>query len=265
MWSIVKRLLAGQGGWMAAIPLVMSAVQMGMGQSAQAKAKKLTHKTGEEQQYQDFLGAGNGVPLTDQQKPIQEGLASGMDAAKSGGLYPAISEAFSQRPNSGEYDAIANQEKNLKNQALNSGARGGLLKSQMFDAAKNAASNKMGVMENARQNALQRAFQTFLPMAPSQQANTAYNTLETQGLGNEAQLGVKRNEMALGGASADAAGSGGGLGSILGGLGGGGGGIMDSIMGLFGGGGGGISNAVGGSPAFSMGGSFSSAPMMAGY
>lgn len=251
MLSILK-LLQSEAGYISAAMAIGSMIANGVqGSQAKKRAAKLTHKTGEEQNFQDFLGAGTGneIPLTDQQKTMQEGLSAGMDAAKAGGLYPAISEAFSQRPNSAEYDAIANQEKNLKNTALNTGARGGLLKQQMFEAAKNAASNKLGVMENARQNALQRAFQIFQPQAPTQAANSALNQQQLQGLGAEAQLGVERNKMALGGATEDASGTGGGLGSILGGT--GGGGLSSIITSLFGGGGA-ISNAVGGSPSFSM-------------
>lgn len=271
MVSILKY-LRSEGGYISAAMALGSMIMNGVMGSKKAKqAAKLAHQTGEEKNLSGYTTDlfQRGIPNeTAMREEGRTGFINpAMEAAKSGGLMPAISEAFSQRPNSAEYDAIARQEQNLKNQALNTGARGGLLRQQMFEAGKNAATNKLNVMENARQNALQRAFQVFAPTAPSQASDInrsnqvlGWNQLASGNLTNLAKLGVERNLAQLGNVSKDAGGMGSGLGSVMGGLG--------SILGMFGGGGS-ITNAVGGSPTFSLpmgsGEGFSPVPFMPGY
>jgi hypothetical protein len=110
----------------------------------------------------------------------------------------------------------------------------------MFEAAKNAASNKLSVMENARQNALQRAFGMFAGVNPNNQTDLAGQQIglgeRTLGAGNsqfnvKTELSRKLPQQAnnLANSNADLGGIGGGLGSVLGGL---------NLGSLFGGGGG---------------------------
>ncbi len=245
MFNTIKRLLRDQGGWMAAIPLATSLISGIMNN----QKKGGPSQTSQSKTYTQF-GMENLEPFVHQEKlnalDSTKQLGEGMAAAKAGGLMPAISEAFSQRPNSAQYDAIASQERNLKNEALNTGARGGLLKKQMFEAAKNAASNKLNVMENARQNALQRAFQIFQPQAPTQASSVAQYGVANQGLnmlgnvyGNAAQMAEQRKAAGAQASNASSSGLGEGLGSILGGM---------NLGGLFGGGSGSST------PAFTLGG-----------
>ncbi len=229
MLQIVKKLLRSQGGWMMAIPAAMSLASSIMGMVSSNKKAKGFNRSGEEKNLAnwDQWLANNRMPAIEQVANDQRQgfIDPAIQAAKEGGLMPAISEAFSQRPNSAELDSIAAQERNLKNQALNTGARGGLLKQQMFEAAKNAASNKLNLMENARQNALQRAFQTFSGLAPSQASDINrgnqllnYDTMQSNNMGLLAKLGVERNLAKAGVGAKEGEQAGGGLGSILGSL-----------------------------------------------
>jgi len=225
--------------------MVASGVQ---GSQKSKQAAKLAHKTGEEQGLFDF-SQNTLVPFRQHAFGLQQsdqGLMTGMREAANPGLMSALPEVFSQRPNSSQLDAVAAQQKQLENKALATGSRGGLLRQQMFEAAKSAAQSKLAISENARQNALQRAFGVLQPAMPTQNTDIArgnqilgYNQLQEKGLGQLAQLGVSRNMGQMGNAAKDAEGAGSGLGSILGGMntGGGMGGLTDLITGLFGGGG----------------------------
>ena len=244
MFSILKRLLKSEAGWISAAMMIGSMVGNGIMNSKKGKG---LGASGLEMSYRD-----TNKRFEDQRMNELNNFITPVRDATQPGLMGAAPEIFSQRPNSGEYDAIANQEKNLKNQALNTGARGGLLKNQMFEAAKNAASNKLGVMENARQNALQRATSLITNMMPNNSTNLTQENLVDKGsqfmVDTELKRKIPAQAQGAAGAAADQSGLGGGLGSILGGM------DLSSIMSLFGGGGGAVSGAVGGSPSFSMAG-----------
>lgn len=263
MFEILKKLLLSEGGWISGAMMLGSMIMNGvMGSKKNKQAQKAFKKSGEEQEVQNYDAHlwGQRGDTTAMRMGDRDTMGGLMDAAQGGGLMSAVGEAFSQRPNSGQLDAVAAQQRQLENKALATGSRGGLLRNQMFEAAKSAAANKLAITENARQNALQRAFQIFQPTAPTQASDIArgqqefnYSNLINSNKQLMAQLGVKRNLGQAELAAKDAEGSGGGLGSILGGMGGGGGGLGGLgglIGGMFGASGG--SSQMGGSGLGSM-------------
>lgn len=256
MFRIIKKLLCDQGGWMAAIPAAMSMVSGIMGMINQSKQNKKFKQTGEEKNLSNFTSnwlnqyRGKAEGLKDQM--LNEYITPGLEAAKAGGMFGAIQDAYNPNPTSTELQAVSGQAKQQRNQAMNRGVRGGQLRTQMLNIDQNEARNKLGLMENARQQAAQRGFQSLLPMLPGQNTDIArqqqlmgYDQLANTNWNNLAQMGIQRNLAQVSAANKSGEQSGGAFGGGLMGM-------IPALGGLFGGGGGAISSAVGGTPSFGM-------------
>lgn len=224
MFKTFWKYLSNEGGWISAGIAAAGLISNIVGQSQ--KGKGGVKEAGYSKMLRDRIIEGDQTFGLGDTGNVKSFINPAIEAAKSGGLMPAISEAFSQRPSSAEMDAIARQELNLKNKALNTGARGGLLRQQMFEAAKNAASNKLNLMENARQNALQRAFQTFSGVAPTERGALGWQQLGMSGTGTILDAEMKRKMGNAASEEKEGGMLGGGLGSILGSLGGSLGGLL---------------------------------------
>lgn len=253
MWTLLK-LLRSEAGYISAAIAAAGLISNIAGNAKKNKGGGGFKKTGEEKSLQDYtqnwLNQYRGqaaAPRFEQYPYIQQGL----EAAKRGGLFGAIQDAFNPNPTTTELQGVTGQTRQLRNQILNSGAKGGLLRSQLADVSKAGAANRLALMENARQQAAQRGFQAFLPMEPTQATDIArlgqlfnYDQLANQNWSNLARLGVERNLGAAKASGENQSAKGGGIGSLMGqGIGG---------IGAKGNSKGPISGAVGGTPTFSM-------------
>src|SRR5262245_9589353 len=123
----IFKYLTNQGGFLSAgiglasmIPGIIGGIK---GNKAAAKATK---QSGEEKALNNYTYDWLNRYRSDTQAPMtaarESFLQPSQDAAINGGLFGRISDAFSDRPNTSELEAIRGQENQLKNAALNSGA-----------------------------------------------------------------------------------------------------------------------------------------------
>lgn len=252
MFKTLLKYLRNEGGWMAAIPLVMSMVNMGMGIASKKKAQKAFSQSGEEKNLQNYTQSLWG-PRGTITAPMDEGRAyinKGLGAAEQGGLFGAIQDAFNPNPTTTELQGVTGQQRQALNEARNMGVRGGQLKTAMMNINQNAARNRLGLMEAARQSAAQRGFQALSGMLPSQQSDIArgnqmfnYDQLMNMNWTNLAKMMNEKRLAQAGVLSKSSESSGSGAGGLLGGL-----------MGMFGTGtGGGLGGSVGGGSPSIMG------------
>lgn len=229
MFRIIKKLLCDQGGWQMAIPAAMSLVSGIMGMVNKGKEAKKFNKSGEEKSLENFTTnwlnqyRGKAEGLKDQM--LNNYITPGLNSAVQGGMFGAMQDAFNPNPTTTELQGVAGQARQQRNQALNRGVAGGQLRSQMLNIDQNEARNKLGLMENARQQAAQRGFQALQGMLPTQASDIArqqgllnYDQLANTNWNNLAQLGVQRNLAQAGAASKSGQQSGGALGGGLMGL-----------------------------------------------
>lgn len=241
MFQIIKRFLVDQGGWMAAIPLAISAASSIAGGARSKKGQKKAAKaSGYEKWDVDRMNRLEGERYNQEAKYLEPGR----EAAVQGGLFGAISDAFNPNPTTTELQGVTGQERQLRNQIANTGARGGLLRKQMLDASKSASANRLALMENARQQAAQRGYGILNNIYPTAAQDIAQiGQADARTAAGLAQENLRSGRVAAG-AAQDAAGSGSGLGSVLASLMPSGGNKTGKK--------GAISDKVGGTPTFAM-------------